>query len=128
VGKGKGEKMVSSKKTILIIDDDVSISKTFSRILDRNGYETDTAVTGKEAIEKAKIKTYAAALIDIRLPDFNGDNLMNILPKKNGNGKMVRIIITGTTAIRQETEADAYLLKPVKAEELLSILKEKLEK
>ena len=119
--------MISNKKSILIIDDDVSISRTFSRILERNGYETDTAVTGKEAIEKAKIKTYAAALIDMRLPDFNGDNLMAILTKKNGNGKMVRIIITGATAIRQETEADAYLLKPVRAEELLSTLKEKLE-
>ncbi len=119
--------MISNKKSILIIDDDVSISKTFSRILERNGYATDTAVTGKEAIEKAKNKTYAAALIDMRLPDFNGDNLMTILTKKNGNGKMVRIIITGATAIRQEIGADAYLLKPVRAEELLSTLKEKLE-
>jgi len=122
---GKEKEMISSKKAILIIDDDVSISKTFSRILERNGYETDTAETGKEAIKKAKTKAYAAVLIDMRLPDFNGDDLMNKLPK---NGKMVKIIITGLPLMAQETKADAYLLKPVKAEKLLSTLKEKLEK
>jgi len=124
---GREKRMVSSKKAILIIDDDVGISRTFSRILEKNGYETDTAKTGREAIEKAKTKAYAAALIDMRLPDFNGDRLMTMLPRKCGNRKMVRIVVTGDLAFQQQTEADAYLLKPVKAEKLLSTLKEKLQ-
>ncbi len=124
---GKEKKMSYNKKTILIIDDDASISRAFSRILEKNGYATDTAETGKEAIKKAQTKKYAAALIDMRLPDFNGDNLMGKLSKKNGNGKMVKIMITGFPTMVQKTEADAYLIKPVKAEELLATLKEKLE-
>jgi two-component system repressor protein LuxO len=115
--------MVSNKKAILIIDDDLGISRTFSRILEKNGYVTDTAKTGKEAIEKAKTKAYAAALIDMRLPDFDGNTLIAKLPKKN----LVKIVITGFPLLAQETKADACLLKPVKAQDLLSTLREILE-
>ncbi|MBE3116374.1 response regulator, partial [Candidatus Bathyarchaeota archaeon] len=69
---------------MLIIDDDESILRTFSRILQKNGFSTDTAETGKEAIEKAQTKPYAVALIDVCLPDMNGTNLLNKLPGHNG--------------------------------------------
>jgi flagellar hook-associated protein 2 len=41
------------KKRILVVDDDKSILRTFTRILQKSGYEIETAETGKEAIEKA---------------------------------------------------------------------------
>jgi DNA-binding NtrC family response regulator len=122
---GKEKAMGNNKKAILIIDDDVSISRAFSRILERNGYATDTAETGKEAIKKAQTKVYAAALIDVCLPDVNGNNLMNKLPQHNG--RMVKIVISGFPMMAPKTEADAYLVKPVKPEEIILLLKEKLE-
>jgi DNA-binding NtrC family response regulator len=112
------------KKTILIIDDDASILKAFSRILQKNGYATDTAGTGNEAIEKATKKTYAVALIDVCLPDVNGVNLASKLQQLNS--KMIKIIITGFPTKALKTDADAYLVKPVKPENLLATLKEKL--
>ncbi len=44
--------MAAIKKTILVVDDDKSILRTFTRILQKSGYEIDTAETGKEAMEK----------------------------------------------------------------------------
>jgi ActR/RegA family two-component response regulator len=102
---GKEKAMGNNKKAILIIDDDVSISRAFSRILERNGYATDTAETGKEAIKKAQTKVYAAALIDVCLPDVNGNCLMNKLPQHNG--RMVKIVISGFPIMAPKTEADA---------------------
>lgn len=67
--------MDKSIKTVLIIDDDKSITKTFARIPQKKGYNTDTAQTGKEALQKASTKFYAATLIDVCLPDMNGMEL-----------------------------------------------------
>ena len=117
--------MGKDAKTVLIIDDDESITRTFARILQKNGYATDTAQTGKEAVQKANAKFYAIALIDICLPDLNGMELLDKLAD-HGN-KMVKIIITGfpTMAPIKGVDSDAYLLKPVKPQELLSIINEK---
>jgi DNA-binding NtrC family response regulator len=120
--------MGKDAKTVLIIDDDESITKTFARILQKKGYNTDTAQTGKEAIQKANAKFYAVALIDICLPDLNGVELLDKLA--DHDGKMVKIIITGfpTMAPMKGAHADAYLLKPVKPQELLLIIDEKTKK
>ena len=55
------------KKRILVIDDDEVVRKNFKAILELEGYNVDTAVTGKEAIEKSNANFYDLALIDIRL-------------------------------------------------------------
>lgn len=112
-------------KTALIIDDDKNITRTFARILQKNGYETDTAQTGKEAIEKAKAKCYSLALIDVCLPDVNG---MELLDKLDDHGcRMIKIIITGfpNAPPKGGKPADAYLLKPVKPQQLLAVIEQK---
>jgi DNA-binding NtrC family response regulator len=112
-------------KTALIIDDDKNITRSFARILQKKGYETNTAQTGAEAIEKAKAKCYSVALIDVCLPDVNG---MELLGKLDDHGcRMIKIIITGfpTSPPKGGKPADAYLLKPVKPQELLALLEHK---
>ncbi len=115
----------SHNKTILIIDDDVNILRAFSRILQKNGYTTDTAGTGREALEKVKTTSYAAALIDVCLPDSNGVTLTSKLHQVNS--KMVKIIVTGFPMKAPKNEADACLIKPVMPEKLLETLNEKLK-
>ena len=109
-------------KRILIIDDDKSILRFFTLILQRKGYSTDTAETGKEALEKISRQSYDVVLIDVILPDMNGLDLLKRFPP---NTK--KIVMTGAVSDenqkRAQTEgADAYLLKPVKPEELLQII------
>ena len=122
--------MKEHKKAILVVDDDKSILRIFTRILQKNGYEIDVAETGKEAIEKAKAKKYAVALMDVRLPDMDGTDL---LPKMQKNMQdTVKIMITGfpsfETGVKALDEgADAYLVKPVKPKELLILIEEKLK-
>jgi two-component system KDP operon response regulator KdpE len=113
-----------SKKRILIVDDDVNIARTFERILMRKGYETDVFYTGKEALGRASVKHYDAALIDICLPDISGVEVLEKLTQFSG---MVKIVITGSQKISPEKAmlADAYLVKPVKPETLLDIIKQK---
>ena len=123
-------KLENSKKRILVIDDDKSILRTFTRILQKNGYDIEVAETGKEAIEKSKKNRYDLALIDIRLPDMDGTDLLIKLQKTMEDA--VKIMITGFPSLETGVKAldegaDAYLVKPVKPEELIALIDEKLK-
>jgi two-component system response regulator AtoC len=122
-------KVAENKKTILVVDDDKSILRTFTRILQKSGYEIDTAETSKEAMEKTENRHYDLALVDIRLPDMDGTDLLAKLKKPLQS--TVKIMITGFPSLETGVKAldegaDAYLVKPVKPQELLVLLEEKL--
>ena len=123
--------MEKVKNRILVIDDDKSILRTFTRILQKNGYDTDVAETGKEAIEKTKRQHYDLALIDIRLPDMDGTDVL--IKMHNTMQDAVKIMITGFPSLETGVKAldegaDAYLVKPVKPDELIELIEEKLKK
>jgi DNA-binding response OmpR family regulator len=127
--KRKENNLQDNKIRILVIDDDKSILRTFTRILQKNGYEIDVAETGKEAIEKSKKAHYDLALIDIRLPDMDGTDLLVKIQQTMRDS--IKIMITGFPSLETGVKAldegaDAYLVKPVKPEELLALIDEKL--
>ena len=122
---------MSESNRILVIDDEERIRSTISMILEHAGYRVDTAENGKQAIKKAVANFYNLALIDIRLPDMEGTELLTTLKKTTP--KMVKIILTGYPALQNAVNsinqgADYYMIKPVDAEELLRVIKEQLEK
>jgi DNA-binding NtrC family response regulator len=122
---------VSESARILVIDDEESIRRTISMTLEHAGYMVETAEDGKQAIEKAEANFYNLALIDIRLPDMEGTELLTAL--KTTTPKMVKIILTGYPALQNAVSAiskgvDYYLIKPVNTDELLRIIKEQLDK
>jgi DNA-binding NtrC family response regulator len=116
---------------ILVIDDDESIRKVLASILQDKGYLADTAKDGEEAIKKTKNNFYNLALIDIRLPDMEGIELLNKL--KESTPKMVKIILTGYPSLENAIDAvnkgaDGYLIKPVNMSVLNEKIKEHLKK
>jgi DNA-binding response OmpR family regulator len=122
--------LLKAKTHILVVDDDKSILRTFTRILQKKGYEIDVAETGKEAIEKTKKEKFDMALIDIRLPDMDGTDLLSKI--QPFTAETIKIMITGFPSVDSglkalDQGADAYLVKPVKPEELLALIEEKME-
>ena len=116
---------------IIIIDDDGSIRQVLKTILEEKGYTVDTADTGKEAILKTNEKAYNLALIDMRLPDIDGIDL--ILKIKDTTPRMRKIIVTGYPTIQNAMEAvnrqaDAFILKPFDVERVLQTIREQLMK
>ena len=117
------------KASILIVDDSEDILETLRAILDEKGYDVDTAESGGEAIEKSRKNFYNLALLDIRLPDMEGTQLLTGM--KETRPKMVKIMITGYASLENAAEAlnlgaDAYITKPVNPENLLKVIDEKL--
>jgi len=122
---------MSESARILVIDDEESIRRTISLTLEHVGYTVDTAENGKQAIEKAEQIFYNLALIDIRLPDTEGTELLTALKKTTP--RMRKIILTGYPSLSNAVNAinrgvDGYLIKPVDSKELLRMVKEQLAK
>ena len=123
--------MNEAKKSILIVEDDKAILKSLKDILQSEGYSVDTAENGREAIQKSKEKFFNMALLDIRLPDMEGTKLLTLMHEDLP--KMMKIMVTGYPSLENAVEAlnlgaDAYVMKPIKPEKLLALIKEKLEK
>lgn len=127
---------MNEKKSILVVDDDRSILRSFRQILESEGYRVDTAETGRDAMLKAKASYFDLALLDIRLPDIEGTELLKTITKEVDvtyptMPKMAKIVVTGHATLENAVEslnlgADAYLMKPVEAGKLLRVVKKKL--
>jgi len=114
---------------ILIVDDDENIRNTMKTILEDEGYLVDLAGDGSEAVQKTKRSTYNVALLDIRLPDMEGVELLKLI--KDTVPRTRKIMVTGYPSMQNaiaalNKNADAYLIKPIDIENLLSIVKEQL--
>lgn len=115
---------------IIVVDDDESIRKTLAAILEDEGYLVDTAESGKEAILKTNANFYNLALIDVRLLDMEGTELL--IRIKDTVPRMRKIIITGYPTVHNAIDAvnrnaDAYLLKPFDVGKVLFVIREQLK-
>jgi len=122
---------LDERARILIVDDDESIRKILSTILEDEGYVVETAENGREAIDKSTMTFYNLALIDVRLPDIEGVTLLARL--KETVPRMRKIIITGFPTIQNAIEAvnnkaDGYMLKPFEISKILETIREQLKK
>jgi DNA-binding NtrC family response regulator len=116
--------------SILVVDDDPNIRKVLQWILEKEGYMVEAVENGKQALKVSEKLTFDVALIDINLPDIKGIELLSKL--KALCPDMIRIIVTGfpslDNAVKSVNEgAEAYVLKPFNAEELLKLIKKHLE-
>jgi len=117
---------IASKPSILIIDDDTAILRTFTRIFQRKGFCVAVAEKGKEAIEKICCNHFDVALIDLCLPDMEGTELFPLI--RSTSPGTVKIMLTGKMLMRNNIEgADALLGKPIAPDELLSLIDSKLK-
>ena len=122
---------MEEKASILIVDDDENICRSLRLIFEKKGYETETAGMGREALEKAQGRFFSLALLDIRLPDMEGVELLS--PLKEMRPEMTVIMITAyaslESAVRALNEgASGYIIKPLNVDEVLATVREVLEK
>lgn len=109
------------KNTILIIEDDTSINKMLSKLLQQNGYNTISAYSGTEGV-LVHNDSVDLIILDIMLPGKNGDEIIEELKQK----KEVSIIISSAKVdVDSKVKAlmmgaDDYITKPFSNEELLA--------
>jgi len=67
---------VSAKRRILVVDDNKGVTNNLTLILRKKGYETETAVTGREALNAMRKRLFDVVLLDSNLPDIDSVALL----------------------------------------------------
>jgi len=122
---------VPEKVSILIVDDAEEALETLSDILQEKGFYTETAKTGKEALAKVEKRFFNVVLLDIKLPDITGIEVLQALAGKHLS--TMTIMMTAYATVQNAVDANnlgasAYLMKPIDQEKLLLAIKECLKK
>jgi DNA-binding NtrC family response regulator len=120
------------KKTdhILLVDDDEVLTEFLGVLLRGKGYEVTVAKSGKGALRKLKDNFYAVILIDIKLPDIDGIELISKMPRAEPD--MRKIVLTGNPSfdnVQKALKAGAhdYLVKPAKLDEIIKTIEDQIK-
>jgi len=121
---------LSGNETILLVEDEKSIIKLVSRILEGQGYNIITAANGEEALKLAEINKFDLLLSDVIMPKMNGRILYEKIKTIYPNMKV--LFMSGYTyeVIKThgvESEGCGFIQKPYQTHELLSKIREILD-
>jgi two-component system response regulator (stage 0 sporulation protein F) len=110
-------------KKILIVDDEVGIIQEIKEFLEEEGYEVHTADTAKAGMKLIEEICPDVTLIDIKLPDASGNEVLRFCKEKSPKTKTV--IVTGYVDqhVMDEAESlgrDAFLQKPFNLEKIIN--------
>jgi DNA-binding response OmpR family regulator len=116
---------------VLCADDDEDILSLVSLRLQRAGFQVATAADGEEAVEIARARRPALAVLDVMMPKRTGYEVLAELRGDEALREMKVILLSarvqeGDIARGLDAGADAYLAKPFKAQDLVSKVEELL--
>jgi two-component system response regulator MprA len=123
----------AATRTILIVDDDPSVTETFERMLRLEGYHVVTALSAEAGLTQAERFHPHAIILDLRMPLIDGLQFLRTLRGKDGLSKMPVAIVTGDyfldDAVSQELRGlDAEVrFKPLWLEDLLALARHLLK-
>ncbi len=115
---------------VLLVDDDVEILEMFRKLLRREPYEIEIAAGAEEAFAILESRTYSVVVSDERMPGMNGTQFLSRVQLEYPDA--MRMMVTGQSsvdvAMRAINEGQVYrfLLKPVRASELGSAIRDAL--
>lgn len=108
---------------VLLVDDNPLMQQVISRFLMSQGYSVAVAESAEEALDLTRHVAYQLMLIDMRLPDRDGPELLLALRNEPGMARCPAIAVSGLGEDDRERTVtagfDAFLAKPIDLDELL---------
>ena len=122
--------MELGKKAFLVADDDRNRLESVKGLLQSKEYAVDTAVTGREAIEKSQAQSYNLALLALSLAEKEGPEFLTRLRKSIP--QRYTIVVSGDSSSEDassslSSELKGYVTEPFDLENLLKLVEEKLK-
>lgn len=133
----KGERQLidnqTDKRTILVVEDSPTTRKVIKMTLQSGGFRVIEAVDGVEALSKLNDDRPDMVLLDIMLPKIDGYKILSILKKNSETKEIPVVMLTSKNRIIDKVKghlssASAYLTKPFKPAELISVVNGILDK
>ena len=133
----KAKTAAASKKTgpkkpgeisVLVVDDEKNLTMAMRRLLSAEGYRTDTAGSGQEALAAAKEKAYDLVFLDVNMPEMNGletfKKLKKVAPKSavvmiTGYGKTLKALVEEAKELGVQSVID----KPFKISQITEAIR-----
>jgi CheY-like chemotaxis protein len=122
----ENERPAALPKCVLLVEDDRSARRYLEVTLQRSGYKVITAVDGLEAMKLALSSPIDVVITDAVMPNLSGQELARFLRQNPKLGNIPIVLLTGQqnrqAATASDEAIDAFLIKPVKADELTKCL------
>ena len=118
-------------KTVMIVDDSVTVRKVTSRLMERRGWKVTTAKDGLEAVEQLQNVHPDIVLLDIEMPKMDGFEVLRSVRRDERLKNLPIIMITSRSGEKHQQQAlelgvNAYLGKPFQEAGLMSTIEEVL--
>jgi DNA-binding response OmpR family regulator len=123
----------ATTRTILIVDDDPSVTETFERMLRLEGYQVVSALSAETGLKQAEQSSPHAIILDLRMPLLDGLGFLRQLRTKPGLAKMPVAIVTGDYFLDDAVSTELKSLgaevrfKPLWLEDLLALARNLLK-
>ncbi|MBB1249439.1 MULTISPECIES: ActR/PrrA/RegA family redox response regulator transcription factor [unclassified Rhizobium] len=123
--KTASQDVIGADASLLIVEDDAPFLKRLARAMEMRGFKVETAETVTEGIAKAKARPPKYAVVDLRLADGSGLDVIETIRSKRDDSNMIVLtgygnIATAVTAVK--LGAVDYLAKPADADEVYAAL------
>jgi two-component system, NtrC family, response regulator HydG len=115
-----------SSRRILVVDDDRAMIRSLCDVLRLSGWETASAGSGEEAVEKVGTSQYDAILMDVKMAGMTGVDALRAIRAKHPTLPVVLMTAYSSTALLQQADdwgATKVLFKPLPIPSLLELLK-----
>ncbi len=120
---------MSSKKKILIVDDEQNITWSMEKYLSKEGYFIATADSAKKGAELLNTSPFDLVITDMKMPDVDGFQFLNWIKKNHTKSKVVIMTAFGSPSVRESAKqmgAFRYFEKPVDLNQLRKFINETL--
>ena len=125
------------KKLILVVDDEPDIVTYLTTLLEDNGYQTDSAANGVEAMAKIRDKRPDLVSLDMSMPEKSGVKVYREMKESSEANTIPVLVVTGVTGFGGKSETfekflgtrkqvpppDGFIAKPIEPDELLEKVK-----
>lgn len=116
---------MAEKSRILVVDDEDTLRTVLSQELKGEGYDVDTAADGQIAIDTLKNKLFELVLLDIKMPNVNGFEVLKYIKQNHPNLKV--IMLTGFADLKNAIEskklgAEDFVSKPYDLVDLITTI------
>ncbi len=116
---------MAEKRRILVVDDEDALRTVLSAELNSEGYEVGTAADGIEAVSELQKMKYDLVLLDIKMPNMNGFEVLKVIKEKHPGTRV--IMLTGFADLKNAIEskklgAEDFVSKPYDLVDLLTTI------
>jgi len=125
-----GRVMVGAR--VLIVDDEMDIVSMLGRAMSLAGYEAEVTMRAKEAARRLHADSYDLVLLDLRMPDMRGEDLLEVIEGLPEHTRPEVVVLTGKAGVAgpqdfQSAQVAAVIKKPFSLEELFAAVYRTLE-